>query len=473
MNLWCGVALRIWGWSCRPELARFRRALNDPAGAQRGVLERILRQAEGSAFATHHRLHRGLSPEEFAQRVAVLEPHQLEPWVARITAGEPRVLTTSAVQRLVPTSGSTGGAKLIPYTNALLREFRSALSAWIAAMHEEHPAVRDGPAYWATSPALDIPERDSAVSVAFAEDRDYLSPLARRLAPAMLAVPPGVARLRGEAWRRATVNSLRECRNIRLLSLWHPGYLQALFADDLPRWPRLALISCWADGPAAVAADELAHRFRGVAFQPKGLLSTEGVISIPLHGGWPLAVRSHFLEFEQDDGTVVRAHQLDRGGLYRPLLTTGGGLWRYRTGDRVRVEGFLERTPSVRFVGRADVVCDVCGEKLAEDFVAQCLSRAGHHGFALLAPSESGYDLFTERGDATLFAECVERELHANPHYAWARQLGQLRALRGIQVELGATARIIRRDQREGKPHTKPRWLDPRPDWREWLRDGS
>ena len=115
MNPWCGVALRLWGWSCRPELARFRRALNDPAAAQRGVLERILRQAEGSAFATHHRLHPGLSPEDFAQRVSIIEPHELEPWVARIKAGEPRVSPPpgcsisfpQAVPRAAPNSSLT------------------------------------------------------------------------------------------------------------------------------------------------------------------------------------------------------------------------------------------------------------------------------------------------------------------------------------------------------------------------------
>ena len=38
-------------------------------------------------------------------------------------------------------------------------------------------------------------------------------------------------------------------------------------------WPRLEVISCWADGNAAGAAAALAARFPYVDLQPKGLLA--------------------------------------------------------------------------------------------------------------------------------------------------------------------------------------------------------
>src|SRR5690606_23717403 len=78
-------------------------------------------------------------------------------------------------------------------------------------------------------------------------------------------------------------------------------------------WPRLALLSCWADGPAARFADQLQARLPHVTLQPKGLLATEAMVSLPWlddvddtdgtdDAGAVLAVTSHFLEFLDDAG---------------------------------------------------------------------------------------------------------------------------------------------------------------------------
>src|SRR5262249_29613534 len=117
-------------------------------------------------------------------------------------------------------------------------------------------------------------------------------------------------------------------------------------------WPDLSLVSCWADGPSRAPAEQLARRLGGVPVQPKELLATEGVVTIPLDGLHPLAIESHLFEFLDADGRARLAHELDEGGEYTPLVTTAGGLYRYRLGDRVRVDGFVERTPSLTFVGR-------------------------------------------------------------------------------------------------------------------------
>jgi hypothetical protein len=245
--------------------------------------------------------------------------------------------------------------------------------------------------------------------------------------------------------------------------------LDALFPGGLPHWPQLRVISCWSDGPAAPAAADLAARFPKATLQPKGLLSTEGVVSIPVDGAWPLAIRSHYLEFEQPDGTVVPAHRLEDHGCYRPVLTTGGGLWRYRTGDLVRVEGFVKRTASIRFVGRADSVSDLRGEKLSEAFVGEAIEQLGLRHFALLTPNDAGYTLFTESPQADTLAARLDALLMRNPHYAWARQLGQLDPVQGRQVPRGAAARVLARDTAEDRAAPKPRCLDTRPDWPRWL----
>src|SRR5260370_14415399 len=102
------------------------------------------------------------------------------------------------------------------------------------------------------------------------------------------------------------------------------------------------MISCWADASSRLAVPAIQESFPESPIQGKGLLATEGVVSIPIcsaQGSVP-AVTSHFLEFlENGSITPMLLHQLEVASEYSVLLTTGAALWRYRLGDRVRVTG--------------------------------------------------------------------------------------------------------------------------------------
>jgi hypothetical protein len=104
-------------------------------------------------------------------------------------------------------------------------------------------------------------------------------------------------------------------------------------------WPRLRLISCWADAHAALHAESLRQFLPRVPIQPKGLIATEAFVTLPFAGRHPLAVLSHFFEFVDHRGDALLAHELKTGAEYRVVVTTGGGLYRYCMQDRVRVDG--------------------------------------------------------------------------------------------------------------------------------------
>src|ERR1035437_9812324 len=94
-------------------------------------------------------------------------------------------------------------------------------------------------------------------------------------------------------------------------------------------WPNLKVVSCWADGHATGAAQQLAQSLGSVVLQPKGLIATEGIISISFEGRHPLAIRSHYLEFEDDSGHLLLSSELQEKHEYNVILTTGGGLCGY------------------------------------------------------------------------------------------------------------------------------------------------
>ncbi len=224
-------------------------------------------------------------------------------------------------------------------------------------------------------------------------------------------------------------------------------------------WPRLKVISCWADASSEGPARRLKDIFPHVEIQPKGLLSTEGFTSFPMGGmeSAVLSTRSHFFEFiepAERGGAARLAHELSCGSRYEVVMTTGGGLYRYRTHDVVEVTGAWGRTPMVRFVGRADMVSDLFGEKLAEAHVRSVVEATLRRNripadFWMVAPEctegkPGFYTLFIQTAEGeggpqgaralAQAAEEIEADLRANPQYEHCIRLGQLLPLRVFAI---------------------------------------
>jgi hypothetical protein len=333
----------------------------------------------------------------------------------------------------------------------------------------------NGPAYWSITPAIQTQSNEqSAVPIGFDTDAEYLGGVRRRLAEAVMAVPSNVARATStETFRYQTLMHLLRCRELRLISVWHPSFLVLLLEalpdlwerlikeiatgnasrSSLPKraaelraanplqpetlWPNLRIVSCWGDCAASLALENLRRRFPCALIQPKGLIATEAFVSVPFRGQYPLAINSHFCEFIDSNGHVFPAEALRDGEKYEIVVTTAGGLWRYRVGDHVVVTGFTEKTPSLKFVGRGGDTSDLFGEKLSETFVNEAFREVFGHdmpSFALLAPDEQGagyaYTLYVEGTPQRQWAGNLDGILRRNPHYAYCRELGQLKPLR-------------------------------------------
>ncbi len=151
--------------------------------------------------------------------------------------------------------------------------------------------------------------------------------------------------------------------------------------------------------------------------QGKGLLATEAPITVPLvqaSGCVPL-VDEVFLELEDNSGRFHLLTEVEKSKEYSVIVTQPGGLLRYRLGDRVRVSGRYRGTPLLEFVGRADVECDLVGEKIGEAFVAKALSAIAHpDAFCTLLPllPEAGrpcYCLLTDDPNPGLARECWKK----------------------------------------------------------------
>ena len=489
------IANVLWSGSNVPNYLRFRRALREPGAAQYRKLRGLIERNANSAFGKAHGFDTVRSYEEFTRRVPLSDYSTIEPWVVRIKKGEANVLSSERVTHLVPTSGSSGARKLIPFTKGLQREFNAAIAAWLTDLTRQFPSLLGGPAYWSITPALALQTVErAAIPIGFEADTSYLGGVRETLANAIMAVPSQTGRAKSlDAFRRRTLLYLLLCRELRLISVWHPSFLTLLLdalashweelvtevevgTDSTPSWPQrarelraagahepealwpaLRVVSCWGDGAAAFALQQLPRRFPHVFLQPKGLIATEAFVTLPFAGQYPVAVCSHFFEFMDDSGQVRTIEALQEGGEYEIVVSTAGGLWRYRLGDRVCVNGRLGKTPSLKFLGRGDSVSDRFGEKLSEQVVAEVLREVFNKDvprFSLLAPDEDaegcGYTLYVEGNVKAHWAEAIENGLNRNPHYAYCRGLQQLACLRIFLIHRGGYETFAKRQLEAG-----------------------
>lgn len=441
----CIAANGAWIASSLPAAFAFETNLHRVAEVQEEVLLRILRRNAQTEFGLAHGFASIRSVREYQERVPV---RTYDEYVE--LRGDARALTASPITHYEMTSGSSGATKRIPYTLDLRAEMGRAIAPWVVGLAREHPGAFAGEAYWSISPVLGSDPRGLVGSDPITNDEDYLGPFRARLVRAVQAVPTDVRFVQDvETFRGQTLAQLLRRRTLSLISVWHPSFLLLILGSDPERmaraWPHLRVISCWSDANAARDAAEVARIFPQVHIQPKGLLSTEGFVSIPIaNADAPaLAYRSHFYELRclQTD-RVLPASEGQVWNRYQVVLTTGAGLYRYDTEDLVEIVGFREACPLLRFVGRAWHVSDHYGEKLNEIFVRERLEIVLQDllrvQFAMVAFDEGAYVLLVQcdAEDLTLIdvARRLDDALRENLHYDYCRRLGQLAGLRVFRV---------------------------------------
>ena len=463
ITLFCNLC---WLLSTLPRWFAFQLSLWLPCKTQQRILRRILRRNEERLNTPFHQR----VPQDY---------ESLRPDIEQIMHGGKNVLTEEPILLLEPTGGSSSGTKLIPYTRSLQKEFQRAIDPWIANLFLRWPSLLFGRHYWCITPTTTEPKA-SAVPIGFDADSAYLGRIQRFIARHTLAVPPKTDPFN-------TLVHLLNTPDLRLISVWHPSLLTLMMKtmenefdqllQKLPPcrarqlrtigckpeqiWKKLTVISCWGGETCKPWIEELKTLFPDTIIQAKGLIATEGITSIPL-GSTPdiAAVRSHYYEFEeQKTKKILPLWKLKPGQTYQLILTTGGGLCRYRTHDLVTVTGFFHRTPRLHFLTRSNMTSDLFGEKIALAQAEQiCNTLPGHYSFAMIAPeaTDSGYRyaLYLETADSPhQLADHLESRLSENYHYRHARNLGQLEKAAVHRIKNGSEkiiCHLSERGQRKG-----------------------
>jgi hypothetical protein len=449
-------------------------------------------------FLKKYRLKCAGNPQE----LPLTDWDDYESHINQILMNEQNVLTKEKVLILEPTSGTTSHTKYIPYTHGLRKEFKRAIQPWLFGLYLKWPSLFFSNQYWSISPAAQTKNEPShSIPVGFEQDSQYMGGRLSQVMDQIMTVPGQIKNITGyEAWARATIFFLVRDKHLGLISVWHPSFLTILLekikygfpniisdiekgsisfgVTDIPvepgsggiaglklkpnpgrarelrsidpakedffrlLWPRLRVISCWADDPEENSLAELRKIFPSIWIQPKGLIATEGIISFPFGkiSGLP-AYRSHLLEFiDLRNDELKSLGELELHEEYEPVISTRGGLYRYRMNDVVRVTGFYRRKlPLLQFLYKRDYVSDIRGEKVSLQHVMEILNQVKMQWpkirFFMLSPAVKGnkafYCCYIDPGDDSKIlpdqlSGLIDESLRKNFHYNHARQIKQL-----------------------------------------------
>lgn len=469
--------------------------------AQRMALGNVLANINGSDNAVKHGLTHRSSLEEFKQQVPITDYQYWEHDIERQQTQDLNVLTHHACQRYQPTSGSTSKIKWIPYNQPFLSELDNAIAPWLADMYRRYPKIKQGKHYWSLSWVPS--ELRNKLTSSINNDLQLLPWWKQVFMSGTMAVPESIslAETSDESFF-ATCCYLVACHDLSFISVWSPTFALSLLefiaqhrdaiaqvlssgkwpakfpsltsssaprntqaADQLANWngtinpeftrsiwPKLALISAWDTSSSKIWADKLQQLFPQAAFQGKGLWATEGVTSIPYRNAFPLAINSHFYEFEElESNGILDSWQLVKDMLVRPIISSSNGLLRYAMKDQLKVTGFINDCPCFEFIGRLDGT-DMVGEKLSPETAVQLLnefnSTAGITPITLIAvpaheqQEKPNYLLLCDlvqpasenqssnaswkKNKELQLAQQLEEKLSQHFHYQLARELSQL-----------------------------------------------
>lgn len=459
-----------------PSYLSFKHNLDDLERIQRKVLDEITREL----CDLNPQLMGVNNYEKFSQHIPVSTYQEWKVDIESSRKGLPHRLSND-IKSYEPTSGSTDLIKWIPYSKNFLQEFNASIAAWLFDTAKTYPKILNGKFYWSLSwlPPELRDERNN-------NDLKFFPWYQQLLYQSIFAVPENIqhAETRESSWW-ATLLYLLTCPELTLISVWSPTFLMAMIDDiklhqkelgeclasgqwtrykeelkkyKCPKsssvaqiletetdpkilfkkiWPKLILISAWGSSSSAVFFEELKNLFPGVAFQEKGLIATEGVVSIPFEGNLLLSYTSHFYEFELADGNVIPAWELKKDMIVSPLITSGNGLLRYRLGDFIKIKDFHHKIPVIEFLYR-DRTVDLVGEKfsleLAQKILDQVKEKYNCSPCCFLTQVQSSppsYELVLVKDKSlSIYQEGIqdftEELLLKSYHYKLARDLKQL-----------------------------------------------
>ena len=450
----------------------------NPGRAQERTLEKILQTTIGLRNAKKEDFIRSLPEPKSWGESGFFQTKEKVRFFEK-TSG-----STAALGNMLDRETRFSTNKRVPYTKSLLKHFEKMflISCYDIFSNLKSP-LEFGKIFLSISPKCGVSENNSRAindSVLIntnlddsnLQDDQYLNRFLNFFLKKFLVIPTNMTESNEQLFFDKLIEKLAKEKSLEIISIWSPSYLLALMdmilergsREDLRRvlrsrssngelqeffqrkWPKLKIISCWSDGSSKSDYIYLKEVFFSVSFFSKGLMATEGVVSVPLvcAGGSVPFLNGTFIEGIDPSGNILGVEQWKEGEQYDILITTFGGLRRYRLGDKVQVTHLFKKAPVIQFIGRVTEYCDMTGEKLHSSDILNLRERLQCSSL-IFAPHESidegrRYLAFLESSEVMSYddeelAKSIETILSGHHHYNLSRFQKQLERVKIVRVK--------------------------------------
>nr|XP_054767385.1 uncharacterized protein LOC129274633 [Lytechinus pictus] len=428
--------------NCYSKYRPCEKAWKNPKKSQEEYLKRILMGNINTEYVKRFGLDSVTSLAELREKHPLSMYERYRPFVDRAGKGEKGIMVGGDVVRFALTSGTTGKAKMVPYSKSYRRiisallglnlharinsfGFRSPLQREMFFYTAPKPryteaGIRIGPASMippSMKPALVIYSTPGeGFQVEDPDDALYVhlifglrDPNLHAISCSFTSTVMSAMKMLEQRWpvmvcdiMNGTVTTTRVPAEIHEVLFREMGYGDPVRAAELKRefeqgfegivkrlWPCLKFIQC--SDTVGIKQRLLETYAKGVLIFSRTLGSTEaGMLAVNL---WPLQEKDEFVllphmcvfefipedKMHDDEPKTLFIDELEIGASYEIAITQLFGLYRFRYGDVVKVTRYHFNTPVVQFMYRSGQILNVKYEKLDQAIVKNAIQAAVNH----------------------------------------------------------------------------------------------
>ncbi len=409
-----------------------------PERQQHNLLKRILQDNKLTEFGINHHFPITMSAQDYRKNTPIQTYETLQNAIAEQRNTQKPILTIEQPILYAQTSGTTGEPKYIPVTASALEDYKKQQQLVSYHFSRQCPKAFQGDVLAIVSPAVEgtfdngVPYGSASGSIYNAMPRrvrdkyvippyvfnvkDYdekyqlilcLALAKRNISYIACANPSTLVRLLSLA-NKSLTKFIHCIETGELSSLTANGeILQSLknrFIADPDRaselkqlntqqilglidfWPGLKLITTWTTGSCGTALSAMTDKLpQSVVLMDIGYIASEFRCSMTIdaktQNGLPL-LTDHFYEFadvsawDRGERETRLLHELNFGKFYYIIVTTCTGLYRYFMNDIIKVTGYFNKTPLLKFMQKGRGVTSITGEKLYESQLLESVENA-------------------------------------------------------------------------------------------------
>jgi len=386
----------------------FLQAKTNPRLVQERILRRILWENRNTEYGKKYSFSKIKTIEEFQKSIPVVEYKNIKKYIDRIADGEQNILTKRKVIYFATTSGTTRSKfpKIIPITKLRQLNFRKEFMLWGLYVLPHNLNVLKGKTLYFAGPPI---EGKTKAGIPFGSISGYhimTIPwyLKRKLVVpwkvynifnfdektkkiALLALKSDISQIAFASPIEAILffDYLKENKDKLISELRNKRLVKRLksIKDFKPIniWPKLSLISCIVGNSNSLYLNTLKEKIgkKDISIRDPGIYASEGRLTLCIDNdsisGVPM-VNTLFIEFlEEGKKEPVTMEKLKLNKLYKIIITSPEGLYRYDMGDIVKVTGFKNKLPLLKFHDR-DNFLNIAGELAHENVMVSAMEKA-------------------------------------------------------------------------------------------------